>query len=191
MKKTQTGRRISRRAFFGMAGGAGIAGGVAIAATNPTAIVALLDQERGGLGLTPEELIDLRGEPDPETGPNQLIFKPLLMTAYVARPVANTPIGMIALNFVPWTWSLDDARNRANAFIPSDARYLRSWKENWGDTTYLYNSHWLKERLSAIPSPNVTQGWWDDGEPGDLVITIGPELKWPHAVRTAMLFVGR
>lgn len=159
------------------------------AALSPATWQTMLETKRGGLGLTPSEMIALRGEPDGESGQNQMIFKNLLGSAYIHDIPHNEPIGMIALNLVPWTWSESDAFTRAQTFIPPDSRYLRAWKEPFGDTTHLYHSDWLEDRYAGLPDTS-RHDEWNDGQPGELAITLGPELTFPNAIRHVMIFTG-
>jgi hypothetical protein len=182
-------RRLSRRALVGLGAAAIVTTGSA-AALNPAAWQTMLESRRGGLGLTPDEMIALRGQPDSESGPGQMIFKNLLGSAYVHDVPHDHPIGMIALNLVPWTWSEADAFARAHTFIPPDSRFLRAWKEPFGDTTRLYHSDWLERRYAELPAALQRDGEWNDGQPGELAITLGPELTFPNAIRHVMIFTG-
>lgn len=168
--------RLDRRQFATFCAGvvpAAAFGKLGRDTATPGASVTPVPAVRGGLGLTYEEWVALRGEPDAWTGgaDNRPIYLESMLRINLPIFSPSKRIEQINMDLIPGFRDAADARSVCETLMPPDAVFTREIQEANADIrTFEYSSAWLKDRYAALPA-DEREGRFPHGSEGTFIVS--------------------
>ncbi|MGC4192672.1 MAG: hypothetical protein QM589_16135 [Thermomicrobiales bacterium] len=129
---------------------------------------------RGGLGLTYEEWVALRGKPDSWTGgdDNRPIYLASMLRINLPTFAPGKRIEQINMDLISGVHDASDARPICEPLMPPDTVFEREVARGAeGIRTFEYSSAWLKDRYAALPA-DEREGRFPPGGEGTFILSL-------------------